>query len=38
MRRVAATAEREEELLIDPEFFSALGSRLSRLARSSIRR
>ena len=36
VRRVAATTEREEELLIDPAFFSALRSRLPRLGQVDI--
>ena len=36
IRRVAATKEREEELLIDPAFFSALRSRLPRLGQVDI--
>ena len=36
IRRVAATTEREEELLIDPAFFSALRSRLPRLGQVDI--
>jgi len=36
IRRVAATAEREEELLIDPAFFNALRSRLPRLGRWTL--
>jgi amino acid adenylation domain-containing protein/non-ribosomal peptide synthase protein (TIGR01720 family) len=36
VRRVAATAEREEELLIDPAFFGALRSRLPRLGQVDI--
>jgi len=36
IRRVAAATEREEELLIDPAFFTALRSRLPRLGQVDI--